>query len=206
MSNSNHASPPAASTLPAMKGRTSTTDPLIVNALAAGPNGGLIGITFCPGKHASSAFGEPWRRDLAIDLQAIADWQAVAVVTLIEDHEFQLLAVPDLGARIQQRGMAWHHLPIADTDVPNAAWEARWATVGKRLVQHLVDGRRVVVHCRGGLGRAGTVAARLLIDLGMDPTEAMRQVRCARKGAIENDRQEQYVLNHSAQGPQRAPL
>ena len=34
----------------------------------------------------------------------------------------------------------------------------------------------VVVHCRGGLGRAGTVAARLLIELGAEGD-------CEREGA-----------------------
>jgi ADP-ribosyl-[dinitrogen reductase] hydrolase len=55
-------------------------------------------------------------------------------------------------------------------------------------------GSDVLVHCRGGLGRAGTVAARLLIELGLEPVTAMARVREVRPGAIENDDQEMYVL------------
>ena len=58
----------------------------------------------------------------------------------------------------------------------------------------LRSGRDVLVHCRGGLGRAGTIAARLLIELGMEPATAIRQVRAVRPGAIETLEQEKYVL------------
>ena len=53
----------------------------------------------------------------------------------------------------------------------------------------------VLVHCRGGLGRAGTIAARLLVELGMDPTKAIVSVRAARPDTIENCNQENYVKN-----------
>ena len=53
----------------------------------------------------------------------------------------------------------------------------------------------MLIHCRGGLGRAGTIAARLLVELGMRPDEAVRRVRDARgPGAIETPAQEAHVL------------
>lgn len=51
----------------------------------------------------------------------------------------------------------------------------------------------MLVHCRGGLGRAGTVAAALLIELGETPREALRKVRAARPGAVETRGQERYI-------------
>ena len=64
---------------------------------------------------------------------------------------------------------------------------------GARLRERLRRGERVLVHCRGGLGRAGSVAARLLVEFGAAPNEAIRQVRVARPGAIETREQEQWV-------------
>jgi ADP-ribosyl-[dinitrogen reductase] hydrolase len=58
----------------------------------------------------------------------------------------------------------------------------------------LGGGSDVVVHCSGGLGRAGTVAARLLIELGADPETAIAKVRRVRPGAIETYAQEQFVM------------
>jgi hypothetical protein len=86
--------------------RTSETHPLWIDAVGTGPGRGSIGITFAPGKHDRHAIGGPWARDLAKDLDAIEAWNAKAVVTLIETHEFRLLAIPDLGAEVQRRGMA----------------------------------------------------------------------------------------------------
>ena len=92
----------------------------------------------------------------------------------------------------------WFHLPVVDGSIPDLAFEQGWTVSGDTLRNLLRDGRDVLVHCRGGLGRAGTIAARLLVELGMDPTMAVRQVRAVRPGAIETSEQEQYVLNIAA--------
>jgi len=173
--------------------RTSETDPLEIATVAAGDAKGAIGLTLCPGKHDPVAMSGAWARDLDTDLAAIRAWGAVALVSLIEDHEFVLLRVPDLGSRAQALGLDWHHLPIMDVSVPGAAFESRWQHSGPVFVSLLQRGERLVVHCRGGLGRSGLVAARLLVELGVDPGEAIRRVRAARPGAIETDEQERYV-------------
>ncbi len=61
--------------------RTSLSHPLRIDAVAA-PGGGWIGMTFYPGKVQPDGFTGPWHRDLALD--AIRDWGAAAVVTLVE--------------------------------------------------------------------------------------------------------------------------
>jgi|SRR6516164_5557394 hypothetical protein len=44
--------------------------------------------------------------DLALDLDAIRDWGAAAVVTLLEPNELNLLRVPHLGHEVGRRGSA----------------------------------------------------------------------------------------------------
>ncbi|OLP07805.1 cyclin-dependent kinase inhibitor 3 family protein [Rhodoferax antarcticus] len=175
--------------------RTSASDPLRINEVPAGQAGGLIGITFCPGKCGESLGGARWQRDLGADLDVIAQWRPAAVVTLIEDHEFEMLRVTELGSQVQARAIAWYHMPIVDVRPPDARFEAAWLTSGPQLLEILRAGARVLVHCRGGLGRAGTVAARLLVELGVPPTQAIERVRRARPGAIETAQQRAYVLN-----------
>lgn len=92
-------------------------------------------------------------------------------------------------------------LPIADQHAPDERFEARWAEVGPKVCELLAAGGRVLVHCRGGLGRAGTVAARILVETGVPPAEAILRVRTARNGAIENSIQERYVLALGAGRP-----
>lgn len=173
--------------------RTSLTDPLRIAELRAGAAGGVVGVTFCPGKRGGSVYGRPWARDLEADLDVVQRWGARAVLTLIEDHEMTSLGVPELGESIGSRGIAWHHLPIVDVTAPSRSFEQKWPVAGRAAVDVLTQGGKVLVHCRGGLGRAGTVAACLLVEFGATPRDAIRQVRDARPGAIETREQERYV-------------
>ncbi len=154
---------------------------------------GVVGLTLCPGKKDRAAATGAWDRDLDTDLDAVAGWGARAVVSLVEDHELSLLGVEALGREVRRRKMVWFHLPIRDAGVPDRDFERRWRSAGPELRARLLAGERILVHCRGGLGRTGTIAARLLVELGMAAEEAIRSVRRARTGAIENDRQEDYV-------------
>lgn len=177
-----------------MKLRTSITHPLQIADVRAGEGMGRIGITFCPGKCQSDAMTGPWKRDLAADLQAISSWGAAAVVTLVEDHELHDLEVPHLGSAVRERQMSWFHLPIPDVTAPGPDFEEGWRSAGEGLRALLRDGHDVLVHCKGGLGRAGTISARLLVELGWRPEEAIAAVRRARPNALETGGQERHVL------------
>jgi len=173
--------------------RTSEADPLQIASVEAGARRGRIGITFAPGKNDRSASGGPWARDLGRDLDVIVDWGARALVTLLEPQELAWLAITRLGAEVERRGMEWLHLPIRDVSVPGPEFEAKWPAASERLRACLDAGENIVVHCRGGLGRAGMISARLLVETGIDPEVAMARVRTARRGAIETLEQELWV-------------
>lgn len=183
-----------------MKVRTSQSHPLQIAEvqLGAGMGKGKVGLTFCPGKKQQGAFTGHWDRDLKIDLEAIAAWNAAALVTLIEEHEFAMLGVDGLGEAARDHHMLWYHLPIRDVSVPGRSFEDAWQRVGEGLRAILRDGFNVLVHCKGGLGRAGMTAARLLIELGMDPEAALLAVREVRPGAIETPAQVKHVRQLAA--------
>jgi ADP-ribosylglycohydrolase/protein-tyrosine phosphatase len=178
--------------------RTSVSHPLSIDSVAIPGVAGRLGITFCPGKKGDSTYGEPWDRDLLLDVEAIRVSGATALVTLIEPDEFELLEVADLPKAVRAAGLEWHHLPIRDVGVPDASFERLWQFAGARVRARLRSGDHVVVHCRGGLGRAGLVAARILVEFGVPPAEAVVRVRAARKRAIETAEQERYVHRWSA--------
>jgi len=173
--------------------RTSTTHPLKIAEVQANPTHGRIGITLCPGKHDLHAATGAWKRDLDTDLDAIKKWGGSVVVTLVEKKELEQLGVEQLGDGVKARGMEWLHLPIKDVSVPSQAFEEHWLTQGELIRKSLRRGSNVVVHCKGGQGRAGMIAARLLVELGMTPDEAIRLVRYVRSGAIETRAQEDVV-------------
>jgi protein-tyrosine phosphatase len=170
--------------------RTSKTHPLEIANIVA-PTAGVIGVTFCPGKHQMVAATRCWARDLAMDLDVVSAWGAV--LTLVTPAELRSLSVEMLGQEVIARGIRWFHLPIEDVAVPTQQWEREWTLASPELHRILDSDGRVLVHCKGGLGRAGLVAARLLFERGVSPDNAITRVRRMRPGAIETRAQEDYL-------------
>lgn len=177
--------------------KTSTSHPLRIDSVAVGEAGGRIGLTFCPGKKQTDALSGVWDRSLNDDMKAIRDFGAVALVTLMPDGELQSLRVSpsEMRSKASELGVEWYQLPIPDQGIPDQSFEDLWANAGLRLHALLDAGHSIVIHCKGGLGRTGTIAARLLIEFGVDPREAIESVRKARPGTIENSLQERHVLS-----------
>lgn len=178
--------------------RDSHTNPLQIAVVSPGPDMGRIGVTFCPGKKQPNAATGAWDRQLDIDLNEIAAWGAVAIITLVEAVELQELQVIGLGAGAEARHMEWLHLPVQDYSVPTSDFEAAWAQVGERIRHRIRSGFHILIHCKGGLGRAGMIAAKLMIELGVPVKEAISQIRKARPGAIETAEQLAYVRAQKA--------
>lgn len=180
---------------------TSDRRPLYVDFLPTSATGlpGLIGLTIAPGKRGMGAEGM-WMRDLDLDLRRLREViGADVLVSLCEADELRRLEIPDLHERARSLGIVVEPFPVPDTRTPASADAVR------PLVQRILDaaalGQKVVIHCMGGLGRSGLVAACVLIARGRGADEAMRIVRAARKGAIENAEQEAFVRGFSMNCP-----
>lgn len=173
---------------------TSDTHPIRVDFVAADkvPLPGRIGLTFAPGKKQKHGFSGFWDRDLGRDLARLRDhYRTDGLVSLIEEHEFADLGIPDLREQARDYGMESIWFPIPDVSVPSSM-ECFAGTID-HLCRMLRDGQTVVVHCKGGLGRSGLVAASVLVQAGVLPQEAVSAVRAARLGAIETNGQEAYI-------------
>lgn len=171
---------------------TSADNTLRIDAVPAAR--GSIGITFAPGKKQSNGLSGAHRRDLDADLDVIAGWGASTVVTLVTQSELRMLGISDLGTKVRQRFMTWRHFPVEDVQTPTAADEPAWELLSQDLRDLLSSGERILVHCRGGIGRACMVAGRLLVEMGADPEKAITALRQARHpNAVETREQEDWV-------------
>lgn len=132
------------------------------------PLPGRAGRLWLCGKHAIA----PDPRSVLEDLGA------VHVVCLVERHEIDQ-RYPDYVEWLERSGEAsW--LPIPDLDFLSID---RISPFLDGISARLERGESLIAHCAAGIGRAGTLAVCLCLDLGMSLDEALRHVRLHRPGA-----------------------
>jgi hypothetical protein len=133
-------------------------------------------------------------RDLGHDVGTIARWSPRVVITAMHQDELLELQLEELPNRLRSANIDWHLLPFPADGVPWAGFERHWVVLVPLLNAHLAAGARIFIHCRDGIHRSGFVAARLLIDLGCRPQDAINRVRAAMPGTIDLPEQERELL------------
>lgn len=164
---------------------------LFIDSVTVPGSGGVIGMTSCPGKQ-DDFFFEPSVSRLEADVKTISSWGATVLVTLMELIELNVLQITNLPEKLAEYGIGWIHLPIRNRALPDGEFEAVWSKVGGELRSILNNGGKIVIHCQEGIGRTGLIAARLLIEMGVNKNEAITLVRTARTGALETWTHENY--------------
>lgn len=149
---------------------------------------GKLSIAFCPGKQ-----DDTWNRNLEMDLTTMKQDGIHVIVCLLEWSEMKKLNIMDYPFKAQEQGFIFYHLPIRDRSVPK---QSEINVLVPTLVKLLSDGKHILVHCRGGLGRAGTICACCLIHFGYDSKDAISTVRKQRQGAIQNSKQEECIATY----------
>ena len=176
-----------------MNWKTSESHPIRIAEIQL-TAGQKLGLSFCPGKVQQFARSGPWKRDVGMDLDSIRNHNFDVVVSLIEDFEFQELEVESIqDGAVEQANMRWIWVPIKDGYIPTSSNVDGL----NQVLDAFLSGDSVFVHCKGGMGRAGTVAAWLLTHVGRTAQEAAAEVRSVRPGAIENRKQAGWVEEHA---------
>ena len=175
--------------------RTSETHPLQIDWITSNLFTGRIGITLCPGKYQPVSWSGGWNRNLEIDIDVIGDSGSTVVVSLVEDNEMRVLGVQGLGKAILAREMEWIHIPFQDTTAPDYKWMKVFDLVAPSILTSIKNGESIVIHCKGGLSRAGTVVALLLCSMGMEVFSAIQLIRNVRSKNCINSIQQEFLIS-----------
>ena len=161
---------------------------------------GRLGLTAAPGRWWPGRDPDP-EAQLGRDLTRLRHrYRADTLVTLMEPPELLDRGLDRLPEEVRRAGMESLWLPVPDMGAP-PSMEAARALVGQ-ILERMERRQVVVVHCLGGLGRSGTIAACVLSARGRSPEQAVRMVRRARPGAVQTEAQQAFVVAFRRDGPQ----
>ena len=121
------------------------------------------------------------------------------VISLIERFELPGLTEAE-EALCEEFGIEFRSFPVRDKSVPSALSEFR--ALVQEIAQRVSEGGAVAIHCRAGIGRSTTLAACVLIQLGIHAEEAIDMIAEARGVEVpETEAQRQWILRYATNVP-----
>jgi protein-tyrosine phosphatase len=119
--------------------------------------------------------GDDW---LEVDLANLKRGGIEVLISLLTPEEAMDLGLRAEGELASQAGIEFISHPIPDRTTP--AGEDGFRRLIARLAEAVQMGKRVGVHCRASIGRSSVTTAAVLIQLGVNPAEALAMIEEAR--------------------------
>ena len=158
----------------------------------------ILGVPGCSGQLIFTPFPGSKDTSVAAALDTLQGAGAEALITLMPAGEMEQNQATELPALCAARHLEWFHLPVADEQVPQDDFAAAWAQARERIQALLGAGRSIAIHCKGGSGRTGLIAARILIDRGLSRGEAVAMVQALRPKAIQHPAHAAWIAQFDA--------
>lgn len=107
--------------------------------------------------------GNEWLED---EIMLLAHRGIELLVSLLEEDEVYELELEREAHLCKKHGIAFLNFPIKDRSVP--ANSEAFRVLVKQVDEYLEKDKRLVIHCRMGIGRASLLAAGILVYKGID--------------------------------------
>ena len=130
--------------------------------------------------------------ELKAELDELKAMGVNVLVSLLPGNESQMLGLEQQGELCRMNGIRLINFPIDDFNVPGDD-EAAMRTVNEAS-DALGRNEKVVVHCRGGIGRSSLFTGALLVKEGMEAGKAFELVsKCRGCKVPETGAQESWL-------------
>lgn len=110
----------------------------------------------CPGTKGVS---------IADTFEQLAQLGVTAVISANPNDELERLQAQTIPEHCQAKSMRWFHLPAPDDASPKPEFHQAWLQYRVEIMSILVRGGTVAIHCKGGSGRTGMIAALVMNEL-----------------------------------------
>lgn len=156
--------------------------------LEVAPKGGVLMLTPCPGSKEAA---------LLDSLDQLAASGCRMLITLMPREEMSRNGLDDIEQQCQERGLSWLHWPIEDDQAPEQGFEAAYQAGRQQVVDCLQNDDGIALHCKGGSGRTGLAAARILLDQGWSLAKAKPAIQELRPNALSLQAHCDYIKRYA---------
>ena len=122
-----------------------------------------------PKKYGSIFISNSPGSDLSIeeDIKQTAKLKISSFLSLLEDHEIEFLKLERIHLFLSEINIVYYRYPISDFSVPKKENIRTLDAILSNLMNRLIVGDNVLIHCKAGLGRSGMISALILKKFGM---------------------------------------
>ncbi|GIU05201.1 MULTISPECIES: protein phosphatase [unclassified Shewanella] len=152
-------------------------------------NGASLIFTPCPGTKDAG---------LAGSVSTLKQAGAVAVISTVTPEEMIKLDVANLGDEIQAQELTWFTLPIEDDCAPAEDFDAAFTKTKQQIMSLIDDKCTLAIHCRGGSGRTGLVAAIIMLEQGLAWPKVKSRIQALRPKTLIVPAHLEYLAKHYA--------
>ena len=138
-------------------------------------DGSTLIFTPCPGTKEVS---------LRESLRQLVEGGARAVITLMPADEMARNDASTLPEVCLEMGIRWFHFPIEDDASPGQGFEQPWEEQKQQVFEMLNQRMAIAIHCKGGSGRTGLMAAIIMLERGIPFEQTVSQVKSLRPNAL----------------------
>lgn len=107
--------------------------------------------------------GNDWLED---EIKSLKTQEVDCLVSLLDSDEIVELGLEDEKNLCVQNGIEFINFPIVDITVPKN--EEAYLKLVNQLTSYINDSKKVVIHCRMGIGRSTILAGGVLIKKGIN--------------------------------------
>jgi len=136
-------------------------------------------------------------KNLEEDIINFSNQKVTVLVSLLTREESFDLGLQKEKQLCEKHAIDFVSFPIIDRSVPTEKQTIQIRELAKKLVEKINQNEKIIVHCRGGIGRAGMLCSAILIEKEISNQKAIEKISEARGLKIpDTEEQKEWIMRY----------